>query len=49
MKDQFLCKDYKILEEMSLMYQDEPHVSRNILWRCKTRLEFGVWHFQSLL
>ena len=34
---------------MSLIFQDESHVSRNIFWRCKPRLEFGVWHFQSLL
>jgi len=34
---------------MPLIFQDEPHVSRNTFWRCKPRLEFGVWHFQSLL
>jgi hypothetical protein len=30
---------------MSLIFQDESHVSRNIFWRCKPCLEFGVWHF----
>jgi len=34
---------------MSLIFQDEPHVSRNTFRRYKPRLEFGVWHFQSLL
>jgi hypothetical protein len=30
---------------MSLIFEDESHVSRNIFWRCKPRLEFNVSWF----